>query len=130
MAPGIATIIAFYCLGQWTQQQWQLTLPGSVIGMFYLFIYLMCRQQVSAALLLSSHLLLDHLILFLIPSCVGVITCFALLKKEGMAIIFILSVSIVLSLILTAWCLHIFSRYYYKSHELEVDHLADHLNKL
>ena len=117
MIPGLVTIIGFYCLGQLTQQQGQLTVPGSVIGMVYLFIYLMCRQQVSATLLRSSHLLLSHLTLLLIPSCVGVITCFALLQKEGMAIVIILSISIVLSLIITAWCLNSFSRYYYKTNE-------------
>jgi len=119
MIPGLVTIIGFYCLGQLTQQQGQLTVPGSVIGMGYLFVYLMCRQKVPATLVRSSHLLLSHLTLLLIPSCVGVITCFVLLQKEGMAIVIILSISIVLSLVITAWCLNSFSRYYYKNHEYE-----------
>ena len=102
---GLALTIGFYGVGELTQEGLGIPVPGSIIGMLFLFVYLVFRKQVSESLQQSSQLLIKNLALLLIPSSVGVITCAALVEKQGLAMAFTLSVSIVFSLIMTAWLL-------------------------
>lgn len=110
MVVGGAIIIGFYCLGELTQQYSHLPIPGSVIGMIYLFLYLVFKAGIPDSLQGNSRLLIKFLPLLLIPSSAGVITCVSLLEKEGLAIAITLSISIVFSIILSAWVLKLLSQ--------------------
>jgi holin-like protein len=112
MAVGGAIIIGFYCLGELTHQYLHLPIPGSVIGMILLFLYLIFQADISDSLQRNSQLLIKILPLLLIPSSAGVITCISLLEKEGIAIAATLSISIVFSIILSAWILSLLSQRY------------------
>ena len=110
---GIAIIIGFYCLGELTHNLLYLPIPGAVIGMVYLYLYLLMQKRVSYSLQQSGRLLISNLPLLLIPSSAGVVLCIALLKEKGLIIALILSISIVFSLILTAWIMTRLQRYFY-----------------
>ena len=110
MLIGSVVIIGFYCLGELTHDYLQLPIPGSVIGMLYLFLYLIFQTEVSSSLQRSGQLLISNLPLLLIPSSVGIVTCVGLLEKNGIAIVITLSISIVFSLIITAWVLNLLSQ--------------------
>lgn len=103
-------IIAFYCLGQLTQQQLALPIPGSVIGMLYMLIYLIWRKKTPTYLKKASHTLISNLALLLIPSCVGVMTCFNMLQQQGLLIAASVLLSIFSSIIITVWLLNIFKQ--------------------
>jgi len=117
MLLGCLIIIAFYCLGAWTQQQFDLPIPGSVIGMLTMFIFLLWRKKAPICLTKGSHALISHLTLLLIPSCVGVITCLSILQQEGLLITASLLLSIVLSIVITGWILTIFGHRIYHTGE-------------
>lgn len=110
MILGGLTIIAFYCIGEWIQQQLALPVPGSVIGMMLMLTYLMYRKGVSIGLHKASHTLIFHLTLFLIPSCVGLITCIDILKHQGLLIVTTIVLSILTSIIITSWILGVFKQ--------------------
>lgn len=110
MLIGFALIVGFYGLGELTQNVLGVPVPGSILGMLYLFGFLVWRRQVADSLQRSSKVLINNLALLLIPSSVGVITCAALLERQGVAIVLTLSISIVFSLLLTAWLLARLSR--------------------
>ena len=112
MVLGATVIIGFYCLGEITHHYLSLPIPGSVIGLVYLYLYLSYQKNVSDTLQRSGQLLITNMHLLLIPSSVGVVTCVGLVEKEGLAIAITLSVSIVLSLILTAGIMSLLSRRY------------------
>ncbi|MEZ5524718.1 MAG: CidA/LrgA family protein [Pseudomonadales bacterium] len=102
---GLLYLILFYCLGQWTQSATQLPVPGSILGMLYLFIYLSWRGQVSHRILSGSNLLIDYLSLILIPGCVGIMTCFQLMARDAWVILLTLAITLPFSFCLAAWLL-------------------------
>ena len=120
MLLGCLIIITFYCIGAWTQQQFDLPIPGSVIGMLTMFTFLLWRKKAPICLTKGSHALISNLTLLLIPSCVGVITCFSILQQEGLLITASLLLSIVLSIVITGWILTIFGH--------RIDHTGDRRN--
>ena len=110
---GIVIIIGFYCLGELTHSFFQLPIPGAVIGMVNLYIYLTLQKRVSTSLHKGGHHLISNLPLLLIPSSAGVVLCVGLLEEKGFVLALILSVSIVCSLILTAWVMSRLQRHFY-----------------
>ena len=103
---GLITFIIFYYLGTWTQNTLQLPIPGSVFGLCYLFIYLVIRHKAPAHIQSGSKFLIDNLTLWLIPGCVGVMTCFSLVSQDTLAILLTLSTGIPLTIILSALLIH------------------------
>jgi holin-like protein len=110
---GVAIIIGFYCLGELTHNLFHLPIPGAVIGMVYLYLYLIMHKGVSSSLQKGGRLLISNLPLLLIPSSAGVVLCIGLLEEKGFVIALILSISIVFSLILTAWMMSRLQRHFY-----------------
>lgn len=110
---GVVIIIGFYCLGELIHNVFHLPIPGAIIGMVFLYLYLITRKGVTPALHQGGRLLISNLPLLLIPSSAGVVLCIALLEEKGLIIALILSISIVCSLILTAWMMSRLQRYFY-----------------
>lgn len=109
----IAIIIGFYCLGELTHNLFHLPIPGAVIGMVYLYLSLLMHKGASISLQRASRLLISNLPLLLIPSSAGFILCLSLLEEQGLIIALILSISIVFSLVLTAWVMSRLQRRFY-----------------
>ena len=109
----IAIIIGFYCLGELTHNLFHLPIPGAVIGMVYLYLYLIMHKGASNSLQRAGRLLISNLPLLLIPSSAGVVLCIGLLEEKGLVIALILSTSIVFSLILTAWMMSRLQKHFY-----------------
>lgn len=109
-AQGVIALIIFYLLGAWTQNTLQLPIPGSVFGMCYLFIYLVCLRKTPKQIEAGSKFLIDNLTLWLIPGCVGVMTCLPLITEDAFAIVLTLATGIPLSIVLSALLLQRFMR--------------------
>lgn len=77
-------------------------LPGPVIGLALMFLWLVSRMPLPQAAHDTADGLLKHLSLLFVPAGVGVVQQLPLLGTEGWKLLAIILVSIVLSLGVTA----------------------------
>lgn len=80
-----------------------LPVPGPVIGMVLLFVYLMVRGGISDNMAMTADGLLRHLSLLFVPAGVGVMLHFRLLEKDGLAVAAALVVSTLVAIAVTGW---------------------------
>lgn len=82
-----------------------LPVPGPVLGMIFLFLYLLVRHHVPEAVERVSNHLLDHLSLMFVPAGVGVIQYAARIEDAWMAIAASVIGGTVIAIAATAWIL-------------------------
>jgi len=92
---GITTLLLFQFLGECIAKLFDLLVPGAVIGMVLLLLFLMIRKRSFESLDNAVSLHLRYLPLLFIPAAMGIITQVDIISKEFWAI----SVSLVLSTI-------------------------------
>ncbi len=80
-----------------------LPVPGPVLGMVFLFVFLMLRREVPEPVERVSNRLLDHLSLLFVPAGVGVIQYAARLEDAWLAITASIVGGTIVSIALTAW---------------------------
>lgn len=97
MLQGLIILIALQLIGECISHYAELPIPGAIIGMLLLLIYLMIAGSVSESLSSTSQKLFPYLPLLLIPASVGVIQYGGLLEKEGFAILMALVISLIIS---------------------------------
>lgn len=76
-------------------------LPGPVLGMLFIVVFLVVRGSVPDALDRLSAALLQHLLLLFVPAGVGVIVYAALLAREWLPILVALMVSTIATIAVT-----------------------------
>lgn len=105
------------CIVQWTH----LPVPGPLAGMGLLFVALLIKGGVPAALERTSDKLFSHMMLFFIPLVTGVMMHFERVANEGMAFIVACIAGSAVSLVVTAltlqWMLKRTARREAVSHE-------------
>lgn len=69
---GFATLLLFQCLGEILKLSLDILVPGPVLGMFLLFVFLTIRGEMSEDLQLASAPLIQHLALLFVPTTVGI----------------------------------------------------------
>lgn len=79
-----------------------LSVPGPVLGMVFLFCFLLVRGSIPNDLNMVADGLLNHLSLLFVPAGVGIMLHFQLLGDDFFAISVALIVSTVLTVIVTA----------------------------
>ncbi len=77
--------------------------PGSVVGMLLLFVFLVLRSGVPKTLKQSSESLLPYLPLFIVPASVGIVNHLYLLQKDGLLIVVALVISLIVGLVMCGW---------------------------
>lgn len=87
-----------------------LSIPGPVLGMVFLFCFLLVRGSIPNDLSMVADGLLNHLSLLFVPAGVGIILHFKLLGDDFFAISVALFVSTVLTVIVTAVLMRRLSR--------------------
>ncbi|MCD8186123.1 MAG: CidA/LrgA family protein [Rikenellaceae bacterium] len=84
---GIFYLLLFYFLGELAGRLTGGMIPGSVIGMVLLFASLYTgivrKEDVAGA----ARFILDHILLFFIPVCVGLMTAWPLISAHWAAIL-------------------------------------------
>ncbi|MGE4529629.1 MAG: CidA/LrgA family protein [Rhodospirillaceae bacterium] len=80
-----------------------LPVPGPVLGMVFLFLYLLVRRHVPEPVERASNTLLDHLSLLFVPAGVGVIRYAQQLEDAWLAIAVSLVAGTAISIGATAW---------------------------
>ncbi|MDL2230519.1 CidA/LrgA family protein, partial [Alistipes sp. OttesenSCG-928-L06] len=93
---GLFYLLLFYFLGECVARLTGNFIPGSVIGMILLFAALYFKVVKKEDVRGAAMLLLDNLLLFFIPVCVGLMTAWPLISEHWLAIV----VSCVLSTLL------------------------------
>ena len=99
---GITTLLIFQLIGEVGVHTLSLPIPGPVLGMFLLFIFLLTRRALPESLDSASTNLLSHFSLLFIPAGVGVIVHFDTLSAEWLPIGTALLLSTFLTMAATA----------------------------
>jgi holin-like protein len=99
---GFVILMFLQALGMFLANQFDLILPGSLMGLLLLFFALVFKiiklEQVEGA----ANLLLDNMMFLFIPLNVGLVTVLPQLKQEWVAILTSILASTVLVMVVTA----------------------------
>lgn len=98
----ITTLLLFQTIGEGIAFAWSLPVPGPVIGMVLLFLYLMVSKSAVEKLAPVSLELLKHLSLLFIPAGVGIMVHAQRVAAEWLPITLALVASTVVSIAVTA----------------------------
>lgn len=94
---GITFLLIFQLVGEVGTHTLSLPVPGPVVGMFLLFVFLLLRRSLPDALDSASTALLSHFSLLFIPAGVGVVIHLDTIADEWRSI----GIALVLSTFLT-----------------------------
>lgn len=106
----LALILCFLILGDSLESYFQLPIPGAVIGLLALFLFLLIRRRITPSLETTSQNILRFLPLYFVPVGVGVITLLPKLSDQWLSLTIVLVLSTVLSIALTAICFNALDR--------------------
>ena len=98
MLKGIITLLVFQFLGECFVKIFSLLIPGPVIGMIFLLIFLILRKGSFPSLDTAIATHLKYLPLIFIPTAMGIITQFDIIAKEFWAILTSLVIGTILAL--------------------------------
>lgn len=96
---GIILLVSY--LGNWVHSILNTSLPGSIIGMLLLLIFLMTGIIKLSMIEDVSNFMLKHLSFFFIPAAVGIITCFPVLHGKWGPLLFISITSTIIVALVT-----------------------------
>jgi hypothetical protein len=110
MVAGLVQILLFQGLGELISKLLLPTLPGPVIGLVILLIWLIVRKEISPALLLVSNGFSQYFGLLFVPAATGVVLFLPQIKAHAWAIILALVGSVVLTIIASALALKLMTK--------------------
>ena len=102
MLKGIIVLLLFQFIGECISKFFQLLVPGPVIGMVLLLIFLLVRKGSFHSLDNAVALHLRYLPLLFIPAAMGIITQLDIITKEFWAIAIALFVGTLVALVFAA----------------------------
>lgn len=89
--------------GSWLVQWMGVPVPGALLGMLVLLGVLLCLPRVPAALIRVSDWMLRNLVLWILPSALGVIAYGAALQAHWLPIVLASVIGTALTAAVTAW---------------------------
>jgi holin-like protein len=107
---GLTQILAFQGLGEIVSKFLLPALPGPVLGLILLLIFLITKGKVNESLAFVAGGFSRNLGLLFVPAAVGVVLFLPQLKQHWLAIFCALSASVVLTIAVTALVLRIATR--------------------
>jgi holin-like protein len=105
MIKGFILLFAGLWLGNATTSLLHLPVPGQVIGMLYLFAYLIIQRNIDIGLEQVSDGLVKNMALLLLVPCAGIMTMAHLFHEEGWRILIIMTLSTLFTMALVAFLL-------------------------
>jgi putative effector of murein hydrolase LrgA (UPF0299 family) len=100
---GLTWLVLFQLVGTALNHLILSILPGPIIGLVLLMIYLMVRGEVSEPVSLAASSLLRYLPLLLVPPAVGVMVYAGQIANDFWAIVGSLVLSLMISLTFAGW---------------------------
>jgi len=110
MLSGLVQILLFQSIGELVSKFLLPTLPGPVIGLVLLVLWLVLRKEVNAELALVADGFSQYLGLLFVPAAVGVVLFVPQLQANALAIISALVGSVILTIGSSALVVHFLSR--------------------
>ena len=107
MLSALTTLLVFQLVGEVLSRALALPVPGPVIGMLLLFVFLLRRGGPPPALRDTGQTLLQHLSLLFVPAGTGIIVHLHRVREEWPALLAALSISTLLTLAVTAACMRL-----------------------
>jgi holin-like protein len=111
MIRGLAILLIFQSLGEVATKIIHGLIPGPVIGMILLLIFLVSRKTIAVSISIAADGLLAHLAIFFIPAAVGVMLYVRELISAGPAWLLAIVLSTAMSMTITALLLKWFFRH-------------------
>lgn len=102
----IAAILVCLCLGQWLVLLTGAPLPGALLGMLLLLLGLLFLPRVPHALGVVAQIMLRHLVLWLLPSVLGVLLYLDLLRQQWLPLAISSVLATAITAAVTAWVFH------------------------
>ncbi|PHO10848.1 hypothetical protein CPG37_03100 [Malaciobacter canalis] len=102
MLKGIIVLLIFQFLGECITKLFSLLIPGPVIGMILLLLFLMIRKSSFKSLDNAVFIHLRYLPMLFIPAAMGIITQADILQKEFWAILISLVLGTIIALAFSA----------------------------
>ncbi len=109
-AKQFAIILIICFLGDFLSESLNLPLPGNVMGMVLLLVFLLTGLVKMPMIEETTNFMLKHLSFFFVPAGVALMTCFTLLEGKWAALIFISFVSTVIIAVVTGLTIQIMMR--------------------
>ena len=110
MINGLVQLFIFQALGELLSKFALPFIPGPVLGLVLLLVYLSLRGHLPASIDLVGSSVLQHLGLLVIPASVGVVLYLPILQAHAWAIAATLIVSVVATIAVTAGVLKVLSK--------------------
>ena len=98
----LATLLVFQTIGEGLSYALSLPIPGPVIGMLLLFLFLLLRSDALPRLAPTSLALVKHLALLFVPAGVGIMVHARRISDEWLPILVALVASTIVSIAVTA----------------------------
>jgi holin-like protein len=83
----IGLLSLFYLVGDWMQSVFNLVVPGSVIGMLLLFLFLSTGILKTSWIEAGTKLIINNLAFFFIPVTVGVLEYYDIFAGKGILLV-------------------------------------------
>ena len=100
---GLTWLVVFQLVGTWLNHLFLPILPGPIVGLVLLLIFLMVRGEVDEPLSQAAKSLLRYLPLLLVPPAVGVMVYASAIAADFWAIVGSLVLSLLISLGFVGW---------------------------
>lgn len=109
MIEGLVQIFIWQGIGELISKFLMPSIPGPVIGLILLVIFLTIKGEVNPSLGMVADAFRQHLALLFVPASVGVILFLPELKTHALAVSTALMISVTLAIAVTALVLKLFS---------------------
>jgi holin-like protein len=110
MISGLVQILLFQSIGELVSKFLLPTLPGPVIGLVLLVMWLFLRKGINAELAVVADAFSQYLGLLFVPAAVGVVLFLPELKANALAIMSALVLSVILTIGSSALILRFLSK--------------------
>lgn len=110
MIPGLVQILLWQGVGELVSHFFLPILPGPVLGLIFLLIFLIIKGHVNTSLATVSDAFSQHLGVLFVPAAVGVILFLPQLKTHALAVVTALVLSVVLTIATTACILRFLAK--------------------
>ena len=106
----LTLVLACQLLGEFAVAGADIPVPGPVVGMVLLFVFLLIRGRVPRQLGQVADTLLSNLSLLFVPAGVGVMLHFELLGSDAVPLSVALVLSTLATIAVTAWVMVLLNR--------------------
>ncbi len=110
MIPGLVQILLFQGLGEVISRFLVPLVPGPVVGLVALLLYLLARGAVGVSLEQVAATFSQHLGLLFVPAAVGVVMFWPQLQRHALAVVVALVGSVTLTMAVTVLILKLLAR--------------------